>query len=90
MSDVVARVASARRVPTAVATLPPLPTPPDHRAQVVAVAYGQVPWLGLSLSGTFATYALLRKMARVESLPGSSPATCREGWRLRIFHFLMR
>ncbi|HXQ41871.1 MAG TPA: EamA family transporter RarD [Candidatus Udaeobacter sp.] len=36
----------------------------------LALAYGRVPWLGLSLAGTFAVYGLLRKVATVESVPG--------------------
>jgi chloramphenicol-sensitive protein RarD len=36
----------------------------------LAIAYGEIPWLALGLAGTFATYGLLRKTARVESLPG--------------------
>src|SRR5262249_39787521 len=36
----------------------------------LTVAYGAVPWLALGLAGSFATYGLLRKLARVEALPG--------------------
>ena len=36
----------------------------------LAVAFGEPPWLALGLAGTFATYGLLRKLARVEALPG--------------------
>jgi chloramphenicol-sensitive protein RarD len=37
---------------------------------VLAVAVGEPPWLALGLAGTFASYGLLRKLARVEALPG--------------------
>lgn len=37
---------------------------------ILAIAFGQPPWLALGLAGTFATYGLLRKLARVEALPG--------------------
>jgi chloramphenicol-sensitive protein RarD len=37
---------------------------------ILAVAFGEPPWLALGLAGTFATYGLLRKLARVEALPG--------------------
>lgn len=36
----------------------------------LAIVYGEMPWLALGLAGTFATYGLLRKLARVEALPG--------------------
>jgi chloramphenicol-sensitive protein RarD len=36
----------------------------------LALAYGQVPWLGLSLASSFAIYGLIRKTVAVESLPG--------------------
>ncbi|MEA2779960.1 MAG: chloramphenicol-sensitive protein RarD [Rhodospirillaceae bacterium] len=36
----------------------------------LAIAYGQVPWLALSLAGSFAIYGLIRKTVAVESLPG--------------------
>jgi chloramphenicol-sensitive protein RarD len=36
----------------------------------LAIAYGEVPWLGLGLAGTFAVYGLLRKIVAVEALPG--------------------
>ena len=36
----------------------------------LAIAFGEPPWLALGLAGTFATYGLLRKLARVEALPG--------------------
>ena len=36
----------------------------------LAIAYGEVPWLGLGLAGTFAIYGLLRKIVAVEALPG--------------------
>ncbi|HEX4571351.1 MAG TPA: EamA family transporter RarD [Dongiaceae bacterium] len=36
----------------------------------LAVAFGEPPWLALGLAGTFATYGLMRKLARVEALPG--------------------
>jgi chloramphenicol-sensitive protein RarD len=34
------------------------------------VAYGEVPWLALGLAVTFAIYGLLRKIVRVDALPG--------------------
>lgn len=37
---------------------------------ILAIAFGEPPWLALGLAGTFATYGLLRKLARVEALPG--------------------
>ena len=37
---------------------------------ILAVAFGKPPWLALGLAGTFATYGLLRKVVRVEALPG--------------------
>jgi chloramphenicol-sensitive protein RarD len=37
---------------------------------ILLVGYGQIPWVALSLAGTFAGYGLLRKMAPVESTPG--------------------
>ena len=36
----------------------------------LAIVFGTMPWLALGLAGTFATYGLLRKLARVEALPG--------------------
>ncbi len=36
----------------------------------LAIAYGEVPWLGLGLAGTFAVYGLLRKIVAVEALAG--------------------
>jgi chloramphenicol-sensitive protein RarD len=36
---------------------------------VLLIRYGRVPWIALSLAGTFAGYGLLRKMAPVESIP---------------------
>ena len=36
----------------------------------LAIVFGEMPWLALGLAGTFATYGLLRKLARVEALPG--------------------
>ena len=36
----------------------------------LAIAFGEPPWLALGLAGSFATYGLLRKLARVEALPG--------------------
>ena len=36
----------------------------------LAIAYGDVPWLGLGLAGSFAVYGLLRKIVAVEALPG--------------------
>lgn len=36
----------------------------------LAISYGEVPWLGLGLAGTFAVYGLLRKIVAVEALPG--------------------
>ena len=36
----------------------------------LAIAFGEPPWLALGLAGTFATYGLLRKILRVEALPG--------------------
>ena len=37
---------------------------------ILAIAFGEPPWLALGLAGTFATYGLLRKILRVEALPG--------------------
>ena len=37
---------------------------------ILAIAFGEPPWLALGLAGSFATYGLLRKLARVEALPG--------------------
>ena len=37
---------------------------------ILVVAYGQVPWLGLGLAFSFATYGLLRKIVAVEALGG--------------------
>jgi len=37
---------------------------------VQLVGLGHVPWIALVLSGTFSVYGLLRKMARVDALPG--------------------
>ncbi len=36
----------------------------------LAIAYGEVPWLGLALAGTFAVYGLLRKIVAIEALVG--------------------
>lgn len=37
---------------------------------ILAIAYGEVPWLALGLAFTFAIYGLLRKIVAVEALPG--------------------
>jgi len=37
---------------------------------VLVGGYGQVPWVAIGLAGTFSFYGLLRKTARLESLPG--------------------
>jgi chloramphenicol-sensitive protein RarD len=34
------------------------------------VAHGRLPWIALALAATFGVYGLLRKLMRVESLPG--------------------
>lgn len=39
-------------------------------AAYLTFAYGQFPWIGLSLALTFGAYGLLRKRAALESLPG--------------------
>ncbi|MCS6772807.1 MAG: EamA family transporter RarD [Anaerolineae bacterium] len=39
-------------------------------AAYLTVAYGQFPWIGLTLALTFGVYGLLRKRAALESLPG--------------------
>jgi len=36
----------------------------------ILIGKGRLPWIGMSLAGTFALYGLLRKTAHVESLPG--------------------
>lgn len=36
----------------------------------LAAAHGQVPWLGLALALSFGFYGLLRKLAKIPSLPG--------------------
>lgn len=36
----------------------------------LAAAYGSVPWLGLTLAGTFGVYGLVRKIAKFPSLAG--------------------
>ena len=36
----------------------------------LAVGYGSLPWISLSLCGSFGLYGLLRKVSRAESLPG--------------------
>jgi len=37
---------------------------------ILIIAYGQVPWLGLGLAFSFATYGLLRKIVAIEALGG--------------------
>ncbi|NDY56707.1 EamA family transporter RarD [Desulfovibrio sulfodismutans] len=37
---------------------------------ISVVAHGRLPWIALALAGTFGVYGLLRKLMRVESLPG--------------------
>jgi chloramphenicol-sensitive protein RarD len=37
---------------------------------ILVIAYGQVPWLGLGLAFSFATYGLLRKIVAIEALGG--------------------
>jgi chloramphenicol-sensitive protein RarD len=37
---------------------------------ILVIAYGQVPWMGLGLALSFATYGLLRKIVAVEALGG--------------------
>jgi len=39
------------------------------------VSHGQVPWAGLVLAGTFAVYGLLRKTAKMDSVPGLTAET---------------
>ncbi|MCZ7432848.1 EamA family transporter RarD [Streptomyces sp. WMMC1477] len=39
---------------------------------VMALAYGQVPWISLTLAGTFATYSLVKKQTRLDGLEGFS------------------
>lgn len=41
----------------------------------LAVRVGTVPWIALTLAGTFGVYGLLRKVVRVDSLPGSTLET---------------
>ncbi|WP_437727116.1 EamA family transporter RarD [Sorangium sp. So ce861] len=41
----------------------------------LAVRAGAVPWIALALAGTFGVYGLLRKVAAVNSLPGSTLET---------------
>jgi chloramphenicol-sensitive protein RarD len=39
---------------------------------VLTVASGRIPWIGLALALTFALYGLIRKVAAVDALPGST------------------
>lgn len=43
---------------------------------IFIVSYGQVPWVALTLAGTFGVYGLLRKQVAVDSLPGLLIESC--------------
>jgi chloramphenicol-sensitive protein RarD len=42
---------------------------------VVALAYGHVPWIALALAGTFSSYALFKKRARINAMEGMALET---------------
>jgi chloramphenicol-sensitive protein RarD len=42
---------------------------------ILTVSYGRLPWVALSLAGTFATYGLIKKMANLDALMGLAMET---------------
>ncbi len=42
---------------------------------VVALAYARIPWIALALAGTFSSYALFKKRARINALEGMALET---------------
>jgi len=50
----------------------------------LTVATAHPPWIALVLAASFGTYGLIRKVVKVESVPGSRPRPCcsrRSRWR---------